>query len=413
MTTIITSNYNYNFQLQLNIMSKSNPMILLNLQEASRPESGISQHEMHLARGLAETGRYKLKGVAHRVKVTGFPFPVRRSPVPYRYCFERGCFQKWCPFSYNTVVGDFSSDVSIFFANQMPLMRMRGKVIGIIHDLIPFHIPDVIMRNWKWWTEERLAAYCDRHQYLAEHADVIVTDSEFSRQDIVREFGVDAARIRIVYPGVDVELFEKKDAARDAAVKVKYALADRFILYFGTLAEYKNVDTLIKAYARLPERLRKEVPLYITQKSDALAALAQALGVAEQVRFLGFIPEEDKPAIYRLASVSAFLSRLEGFGIPVVEAMAAGTPVIGSTCASVPEVIGDAGIKCDPDDLEAISGLLERLITDDEFAEKMIAKGKLRAREFTWDNSVKQLCTVIDEVIGGIPIAPRKNNGGL
>lgn len=374
--------------------------VLVNLQEASRPESGVSQHERHLVMGLAATGKYELQGVSHRLDIKGFPFPVRRSPVPYRYCFERGWFQKWCPFSYNTVVGDFRSDVSIFFANQMPLMRIRGKTIGIIHDLIPFRIPEVILRTWKWWTKERLAAYCDRHRYLAEHADVIVTDSEFSRQDIAREFGVDAARIRIVYPGVDVELFEKKDESRDAAVKAKYALADRFILYFGTLAEYKNVDTLIKAYARLPERLRKEVPLYITQKSDALATLAQTLGVAEEIRFLGFIPEEDKPSIYRLASVSAFLSRLEGFGIPVVEAMAAGTPVIGSTCASVPEVIGDAGIKCDPDDLETITGSLERLLTDDEFAEKMIAKGKLRAREFTWANSVKQLCTVIDELIG-------------
>lgn len=372
--------------------------ILVNLQEAIRPESGISQHERHLVMGLAATGKYELQGIAHRLDVKGFPFPVRRSPLPYRYCFEQGRFQKWCPFSYNTVVGDFRSDVSIFFANQMPLMRMRGKTIGIIHDLIPFHIPDVIMRNWQWWTKERLAAYCERHRYLAKHADVIVTDSEFSRQDIAREFGVDTSRIRIVYPGVDAAKFEQVDQIQDAAVKAKYSLPERFVLYFGTLAEYKNVDTLIKAYTQLPERLRLEVPLCITQSSEALVALAQALGVAEQVRFLGFIPEEDKPSIYRLASVSAFLSRLEGFGIPVVEAMAAGTPVVGSTCASVPEVIGEAGVKCDPDDLPGIVAALEMLLEDRQAAESYVEKGRQRARTFTWDNSVQQLMSIIDSL---------------
>ena len=298
------------------------------------------------------------------------------------------------------MAGDFKSDVSVFFQNMMPVLKIRGRSIGVIHDLIPFRIPDVLVNDCKWFTRESLKCYCRKHEYLAHHADKVVTVSEYSRREIAKEFGLAMKDIAVVPNGVDFKRFAKHDGIvqDDNLVRQKYKLPERFILYFGTTAKYKNVENLIRGYSRMPEIVRRCVSLVITNGSDELRRVAADCGVLERVVFLTFVPEEDKPSIYRLASAFAFLSRYEGFGIPPLEAMAAGVPVLVSNCTTLPEVVGDAALVVDPDDIDGVADSLESMLEDGDVRNRLICNGHNRAAKFTWDAAGIRMSEVIDSL---------------
>ena len=162
-----------------------------------------------------------------------------------------------------------------------------------------------------------------------------------------------------------------------------------FILGVGTLQPRKNFAGLIAAYAPLRQRARAAASLVIVGQragstTGIFAAVAE-LGLEEQVRFLGFVADEDLPALYTLADVFAFPSFYEGFGIPILEAMACGTPVVASNASSLPEVVGDAGLLVTPEDTEALAEALERALEDSALRATLIARGQEQARRFTWE----------------------------
>lgn len=374
--------------------------IHLNLSEAANAYMGIGQFERNIATALWRLDRYSIDAVAHRVNVSMLPFEVRRGFFPKHFFFDWKKWHRFCPLTYNTMVGDFRSDVSIFFQNSIPVMKIRGKTIGVINDLIPFRIPDVLINDCHWFTNESLKMYCAKHEYLASHADKIVTLSEFSRREISLEFGIEPSAVTVIHPGVDSERFSRFDGSVnvDLKVKFKYNLPDRYILYFGTTAKYKNVENLIRGYARLPKVVRGNVRLVVTNGNDCLRNEARDNGVEDQVMFLPFIPEEDKPSVFRLSIAFAFLSRIEGFGMPPLEAMASGLPVLVSNCASLPEVVGDAALLVGPDDICGISENLERMIEDDSVREHLVSRGSARVSSFTWDSAALKMSEVIDSL---------------
>ncbi len=370
----------------------------LNLHEASSPETGFGQFEWHIASGLWRLGRYRIDAVAHRITVKGLPFSVRRGFFPRRFFFGSHLWHRWCPLSYNTLVWDFWSDVSLFFTNTMPELRIRGKSIAMIYDLIPFRIPELLLKDR--YTKASLADYCRQHEYLAHHADKVVTISEYSRREIAKEFGIEECDIPVVPCGVNARRFASRvegDAA-ESEVKAKYGLPDRFVLYLGTTATYKNVENLIRGYARMSDVIRKNVGLVVTNGNDRLERVAREEGVASHVKFLGYVNETDKPALYRLARAYGFLSRIEGFGLTPLEAMAAGVPTLVSNCATLPEVVGDGALVVEPDDLDGIAAGFERLLEDGAFRDKLVEKGRRRAAQFTWDNAVSKMAKVIDDI---------------
>ena len=370
----------------------------LNLHEASSPQAGFGQYEWHIATGLWRLGRYRIDAVAHRINVKGLPFKVRRGFFPKRFFFGSHRWHRWCPFSYNTLVGDFLSDVSLFFSNTMPELRIRGKTIAMIYDLIPFRIPELLLKDR--YTKASLADYCRQHEYLAHHADKVVTISEYSRREIAKEFGIDECDIPVVPCGVNAKRFasQAEGDATESEVKKKYGLPDRFVLYLGTTATYKNVENLIRGYARMSNVIRRNVGLVVTNGNDSLERVAQEEGVASQVKFLGYVNETDKPSLYRLASAYGFLSRIEGFGLTPLEAMAAGVPTLVSNCATLPEVAGDGALVVEPDDIVGIATSLERMLEDEKLRIKLVTRGRARASQFSWDNAVNKMAEVIDEV---------------
>ncbi|TGA99834.1 glycosyltransferase family 1 protein [Sporolactobacillus shoreae] len=276
------------------------------------------------------------------------------------------------------------NDVHVFFNYKLPRVKLDGKVVATIHDLIPLktEMENEAIRN----------QYLARVQDAVKRSDEILTVSEYSRKDISDYFQIPENNIHIIPNGVDFAAFNTPiDSDRLKSVRENYQLPDKFILYFGSSRKHKNVESVIKAYARLTDTLKDSFHLVITNANEPLKQLAEKLGIQPYVRFVGKVDDSDKAAFYQLADLKLFLSLYEGFGIPILEAMAAGTPVITSNVSSLPEVSGDAALLVDPLDIDQIAEAVTRVLTDFELRQDMIDKGLANARKYTWENAAKIL----------------------
>jgi len=359
---------------------------------------GIGQYVRNISAGLF--AEYDLMGVTHRSEALGLPFPVIESRLPQRFVEDR-VLSRLLPVSYERLIGVKDADCFLFTNNTMPAFRMETKTVAVIYDMLPIRVKDFMRKEGH--TDRWFRAYENKYRTIAEHADVICTISDYTRDDIARTFGVPLDRFVIVPPGADLKVYSTRSEALDAEVKLRLGLPDRYVLYVGSSRGYKNVHGLIRAYAALPQSLRSEVGLVFSHGAGELQTLVDSLGIAGHVRFLGGIAEKDKPSVYRLASAFGFLSYFEGFGMPVLEAMAAGVPVLASNRASVPEVIGHAGLVVDPDDAVAVAVGLERILTDGSLRSQMTADGLARAKLFTWERSVRKMSSALKLAMEGGP----------
>ncbi len=369
----------------------------LNLQAAPNRTSGIGVYTHEIARRLAGRPHLDLTGGFSSLRTRtvplfdAYPFPVRFLHVPARLLYDPPAVRR-LPVSYNALMRD-RSDTSVFFANALPAAHIRGRVVVVVHDLIPLRIP------------LELPGIVDRYRRqlddIRERADVVVTVSQASAADIAAETGIAPERIVIVPNGLDMATFAAPLApAAQAAVRARYGLPDRYVLYFGGTRPYKNVGRLVEAYAQLGSRRRADVKLVITRQDPDLRALAAALGVSDSVVFTPPVRDEDKAAVYQLADVAVLVSLYEGFGIPVIEAMAAGTPVIASNVSSLPEVCGGAALLVDPLDTAALTSRLEEVLDDEDLRTSLTAAGLANASRYSWDASADLFDAVLtgDEV---------------
>jgi glycosyltransferase involved in cell wall biosynthesis len=198
-------------------------------------------------------------------------------------------------------------------------------------------------------------------------------------------------------------------------VKERYQIRGRFILYAGNIKPHKNLDRLIAAFGHLKQlRGHEDVKLLIigdeVNKYGSLRRSVEAAGVRQDVRFFGFVPDQTLSALYRMASVFAFQSLYEGFGLPPLEAMACGTAVITSRISSLPEVVGDAAVLVDPYSVEDISDGMAKLLDDDALRAELVRRGRERARQFSWERSVKAIHECYMRVLGApVPARPAPN----
>jgi glycosyltransferase involved in cell wall biosynthesis len=238
-------------------------------------------------------------------------------------------------------------------------------------------------------------------------ADAIIVDSECTMRDAVRLCGVRPERLRVVFPGVRSLFQPVRDPGRLAEVRARYALAGRFILSVGTIEPRKNLPTLFEALKHLS---LGEVKLVVVGLrgwySHKIFARLKGLGVDERVMFTGFVPDEDLPALYSLAEAFAYPSLYEGFGLPALEAMACGTPVVCSDSSSLPEVVGDSAIMVAPRDVGGWKEALERLLTSAELKGVLRERGLRRASRFTWEAAALMTREVYREVYANRPRSP-------
>ena len=320
------------------------------------------------------------------IKSTRFPeWMVNNQVLSLPYKIMKGIAMPFIR-NYNNWVGDNTSDVFMFFINsQAPQIITKGKVVSCIHDITPFRVPET-------FTPDFLALHKKAFENACGKSTKIITDSEFSKKDIIDFTHMDENKIDVVYCGVNSEYFSKRQNNLDN-VRIKYALPDKYILYFGTCRPHKNVESVINAYVHLPEATRREYALVITNPKEVTKFCAMKNNVAPH--YIENVSEEDKPAIYQMASVMVWLSLYEGFGLPIIEAQSAGTPVVCSNVTSLPEVAGDAAVLVDPLDTETTVDAIERCLHDEPFRQDLIAKGHENIKRFSWDESAKRLHDII------------------
>ncbi|MBN1934886.1 MAG: glycosyltransferase family 4 protein [Anaerolineae bacterium] len=228
-------------------------------------------------------------------------------------------------------------------------------------------------------------------------AEQVIAISEYTRQDVINRLGVPAERVQTVYCGVDPTFVPLSRPEIDA-FKAEKGLPERFVLFLGTIEPRKNVVRLIEAFAALAKHL-SDVDLVVAGGKgwffDPVFARVQELGLTDRVHFPGYVPEAEKRLWYNAAEVFCYPSLYEGFGLPPLEAMACGTPVIVSTAASLPEVVGEAGIAVDPQDTPGLSEAMHSLLDNASFdapslRAELSEKGSARARRFTWPEAARQ-----------------------
>jgi len=240
----------------------------------------------------------------------------------------------------------------------------------------------------------------------ARQAALVAIDSESTRRDAMELMGLPSAKLRVVPLGVGEDFFVREvPTPREVELRNRIDVERDFILTTGALEPRKNLETLIRAYARLRVLDSSVPPLVIAGRRawrwKRLEALAQNLGVSDRVRFPGYVADADLPFLLALATVFVCVSRYEGFGLPPLEAMAAGTPALVSNASSLPEVVGGAGVMVEPDDIEAIARGLLSLLRDREKRAKLAEAGRRRAREYPWDRVARSMLELYREAAAG------------
>ena len=282
------------------------------------------------------------------------------------------------------------------------LRRERPDVFHAPHYVLPPAVPcrsvvtihDCIHLMFPQYLPNRAAyVYARASMWMAaRRSDLILTVSEASKRDILRFFNVPPEKIVVVYNAID-ERFRATPSEEDVArVRERYQLDHGFVLYVGNIKPHKNLVRLIEAFDALRKGGFEHLKLLIIgDEISKLPALRRAVHehkLHKHVRFLGYLPDETLAVLYRLAAVFVFPSLYEGFGLPPLEAMASGTPVVTSNVSSLPEVAGGAAVLVDPYDVRSIVDGITRVLTDPVLAAELRARGIERAREFSWERSV-------------------------
>ncbi|HIQ39262.1 MAG TPA: glycosyltransferase family 1 protein [Methanothermococcus okinawensis] len=271
-------------------------------------------------------------------------------------------------------------------------LKYQKKVITI-HDIIPFHFPET-------FTKITIFRYKLLLPKTLRTADKIIADSYNTKKDIIKYFKIPEDKTKVIHLGVD-EKYKPLSEEKINNIKEKYCINYPFILYVGTLEPRKNIPTLIKAYYKLK---KQGLPhkLVITGKKGwkykSIFETIDKLNLRKDVIFTGYVPDEDLPALYNAADLFVYPSLYEGFGLPPLEAMACGTPVITSNTSSLPEVVGDAGIMVDPYDVDGLSKAMYEVLTNDGLREELRKKGLERAKLFSWKKCAEEHLKVYEEV---------------
>ncbi len=287
--------------------------------------------------------------------------------------------------------------VTLFHAPHYVLPPLVGcRSVVTIHDCIHLMFPQYL--------PNRLALGYARTSIAmaARTATRIMTVSESSKRDIMAFFGTPAEKIDVIYNSYDERFGVGPGADEIQRVRERYQLDDDFVLYAGNVKPHKNLERLIDAFHLVRKRGLDHVKLVMTgddiSKYASLRRAVHRHQLHKYVRFLGYLPEETLAALYRLAGVFVFPSLYEGFGLPPLEAMASGTPVVTSNVSSLPEVAGDAAILVDPHDPDAIADAIYCVLTDRALRDSLRQKGLARAQQFSWETSVRRVREIYRQV---------------
>jgi glycosyltransferase involved in cell wall biosynthesis len=272
----------------------------------------------------------------------------------------------------------------------------RAKTIFVLHGSEWFVIPDVFIWYDNLYTNRMVPLYC-------RHADAFISVADAVKADAVKYAHADPKNIYTVHNAIDPKQFYFIDDIEQLrSVRSKYRLPEKYIVWVGQIDGRKNVKRLLQAFAQVAGEFPHNLVIVGEQRRGGEEELSviNELGIADRVNFIGWVQHDDLPAIYRMADLFSFPSRYEGFGIPLVEAMACGCPIVTANTCSPPEVVDGAALLVDPYDVAAIAEAMRMVLRDRSLREKMIARGLERAKDFSWDKCARQVLAVFDAVAG-------------
>jgi glycosyltransferase involved in cell wall biosynthesis len=281
----------------------------------------------------------------------------------------------------------------------IPLFFKAGKYVVTIHDVIPLVLPWAFSPRHRWILATALAR-------IRKQAEMVIVPSTAVAEDVVNYLHVERERITVIPMGCAPRFQPHQEPARVVAIRRRYDLPERYVLFVGTLEPRKNVHTLLQAFAHViaatpQDGLRLVIAGGEGWGGEDYLVAVEALRMHDYVRFTGFVEDDDLPDLYRGALLFVYPSLYEGFGLPVLEAMACGTPVITSNCTSLPEVAGDAALLVDPTQPELLAAAISSVMNDGALRQALRAKGLARARAFTWDAVAEQTLALYRAIGGG------------
>lgn len=305
-------------------------------------------------------------------------------------------------------VAEWNDRLDVFFFpadySYFPI-KTRARVVVTKHDMTDRKVPELLFPDWKsrllWEVKIRLAI---------RRADVVSTVSETSRRDIMAAFALAPERVKVVADAVDATFVPAMPGPDHTAVLARYAIApgERFLLYVGGISPHKNLHTLVSAYEQYrrlaaPGHAPVSLVLVGDYTSDvfhssftAIRAMIDTAGLGASVRFVGYVPDPDLRHLYSAAAALVLPSFYEGFGLPVLEAMACGAPVVASSAGALPEVVGDCGLLFDPHSTEQLAGVLMRLLGDEALQRDLSSRGLTRAAAYTWGASARAAISMFE-----------------
>lgn len=280
---------------------------------------------------------------------------------------------------------------------NIPLMPIRAKHrITTIHDVVHIAHPEffnpTVVRLFRYFLKQ-----------ATKKSDLLLTVSNFSKDEIIKYSNIDSKKIHVVYPAVDIKIYNNNiiSEKEKTQLKQKYKLPERFLIYVGNIKPHKNLKNLLYAFDKIYDDSLYLVVVgnkegFITMDKDIDNLL---LNRNRKIIFTGFIPDKDLPKFYKMAKALIFPSIYEGFGLPPLEAQACGCPVIVSKIASLPEVYGDSALYCDPYDVNDIAEKIENLINNDELQAELKIRGLNNVKRFSWQNSAQKILSLFKEIL--------------
>jgi glycosyltransferase involved in cell wall biosynthesis len=370
--------------------------IYIDISSAVHAKAGIGRYAESLARALIarEPGRFAL--FYNRVKGSQPPAGLAAVPArsvgagykPWRMAVWLG---QLAGMGFNRLV----PGAELFHATEHLLPPLRGvPTVLTVHDMIFTLFPEHQKRLNYWYLNATMPLYCRR-------ADAIVTVSESSKRDIVAHYGLDPAKVTVIYEAAAPEFVPAQSTAIDE-VRRRYGLPERYLIHVGTIEPRKNLTRLVEALHRLRNE-GLEIPLVVVGGKgwlyDDFFRRLEALGMYGAVHLPGYVPAADLPVLYSAATLAAMPSVYEGFGLPVLEAMACGTPVVCSQASSLPELGREAARYFDPYDVEAMAESIRTVWTDSDLQGEMREQGLTQAAQFSWERAAGETWAVYRRIL--------------
>lgn len=361
-------------------------------RSVSPQRTGTENYTLHLTRALAEqAGERRLRLYFNARPPAGLlpqTAQVQQRVMPWP--------RLWTHLRLAAELVRHPPDVLFVPGHVLPLVCPVPGVVTV-HDLGYLTYPNMHRRFQRWY----LNTTTQRHVREAAH---LLVDSDATRRDLIAYYGTDPTRITVVYPGLDPRFKPVGDPDRQAAARACYGIGSDYVIHVGTLQPRKNIGRLLDAFEqliRLPSTVYgSQLQLVLVGKvgwlADSLTARVNGLG--NRVVLIGHVPQADLPALVSGARALVMPSLHEGFGFPVLEAMACGTPVVAADASSLPEVVGDAGLLVDPYSAADLCAALERVLADSDLRAELRRRGQARAREFTWRRTAQQVWQVLEAV---------------